>query len=232
MWTLLRRMLRLSFWMLLGFVLATVLLVALLRVVNPVSSGIMLFRSHQAWQAQRPFVARRCWTDLKDMGVALPMSVIAAEDQRFKDHWGFDLVELKAALSSNRTRTRGASTLSQQTAKNLFLWPTRSWLRKGLESYFTLLIESLWSKPRILEIYLNTVEFGPGLFGACAGARAHFQREAGALSAQQAAQLAAILPNPHRLRANPPDATVSAKAARIVRQVRQLDGKAYLDALH
>ncbi len=133
------------------------------------------------------------WKALPD---DLKMAVIAAEDQKFAEHWGFDFAAIHAALQHNQAggSLRGASTLSQQVAKNLFLWSGRSWLRKGLEAWFTALIELLWPKQRILEVYLNSVEWGDGIFGAEAAARQHFGRGAPYLSARQASLLAAVLP--------------------------------------
>lgn len=134
------------------------------------------------------------------MSAQLPLAVVAAEDARFCQHSGFDWQAIRAAMALNAKGRRlyGASTLSQQVAKNLFLWPERSWLRKGLEAWFTLLIESFWSKRRILEVYLNVAAFDTGVYGVSAAARAAFNRSAGELIAEQAARLAQTLPAPHR----------------------------------
>jgi monofunctional biosynthetic peptidoglycan transglycosylase len=161
------------------------------------------------------------------------MAVIAAEDQKFAEHWGFDVAAIRAALRHNERggALRGASTLSQQVAKNLFLWSGRSWPRKALEAWFTGLIELLWPKQRILEVYLNSVEWGDGIFGAQAAARHHFAVDAPRLNAQQASQLAAVLPNPRRWSAGRPDRYVLNRAAWIRQQMRQLGGSRYLQRL-
>lgn len=170
------------------------------------------------------------WGRLPD---ALKIAVLAAEDQKFAAHWGFDLAAIQAALAHNDQggSLRGASTISQQVAKNLFLWSDRSWLRKGLEAWFTLLIESFWSKQRILEVYLNSVEWGEGIFGAQAAARHYFSLSAQGLSDTQASLLSAILPNPRVWSASQPSAYISRRASWIRQQMRQL-GSQYLDALN
>lgn len=221
-------------WSLLLAMLLSALLVLALRWINPPTSGIAISRVLQArLEGRPPPRAWQCWQPLARMGTALPMAVIAAEDQRFSEHSGFDLVQLRIALeqAGDGKRLRGASTISQQTAKNLFLWPGRSWLRKGLELWFTGLIELSWPKQRILEVYLNIVEFGDGIYGACAGARQHFQLEPSALSPLQAAQLAATLPNPRSHRANPPSPYVQARARWILGQIQNLGADAYLQEL-
>ncbi|MFR9718317.1 monofunctional biosynthetic peptidoglycan transglycosylase [Aeromonas diversa] len=164
------------------------------------------------------------WVPLEDIAGSLQLAVIAAEDQRFTQHNGFDMQAIEAALKHNESgRTvRGGSTLSQQTAKNLFMWSDRSFLRKGLEAWFTLLMELGWDKARILEVYLNIVEFGPGIYGAEAAARHYFHKPARRLSAYEASLLAAALPNPWRYRVNPPSPYVAKRSAWIRRQMQQL----------
>jgi monofunctional biosynthetic peptidoglycan transglycosylase len=158
------------------------------------------------------------------------IAVIASEDQRFAEHWGFDLDSIQDAIEEREGggRSRGASTISQQVAKNLFLWPGRSWLRKGLEAYFTVLIELLWSKQRILEVYLNVAQFGDRIFGVDAASRRFFGKRASALSAREAALLAAVLPNPMRMRADDPSPYVRERARWIQRQMQSLGGPGYL----
>ena len=158
------------------------------------------------------------------------MAVIASEDQRFAEHWGFDLDSIQDAIEEGQSggRMRGASTISQQVAKNLFLWPGRSWLRKGLEAYFTVLIELFWSKQRILEVYLNIAQFGDHTFGVDAASRRFFGKRAAALSAHEAALLAAVLPNPVRMHADDPSPYVRERARWIQRQMRMLGGAGYL----
>ncbi len=155
------------------------------------------------------------WVPLEEISPHLVRSVIGAEDSRFCEHFGVDLEAIEQAIELNRKgeRTFGASTLTMQTAKNAFLWPSRSWTRKGLELYFTLLIETLWSKRRIMEVYLNIAEWGPGIYGAEAAARAYFKRPAAELSAQQSALLAATLPGPLRWSPAAPTQFIRNKAA-------------------
>ena len=171
------------------------------------------------------------WADWEDLSPNLPIAVVAAEDQRFPQHHGFDLESIQQALEEDRDRSRGASTISQQVAKNLFLWPGHSWIRKGIEAWLTAFVELLWPKRRILEIYLNIAEFGPGIFGAEAAARRSFSTSAADLTPRQAALLAAVLPNPKRLSAAEPSGYLERRVAWILRQVRQLGGSAYLDSL-
>jgi monofunctional biosynthetic peptidoglycan transglycosylase len=160
----------------------------------------------------------RRWVSLKKMSPALPNAVIAAEDARYCSHFGFDFQALEKAMAHNKRRPgriRGGSTISQQTAKNVFLWPQRSYVRKGLEAYFTVLIETLWGKKRIMEVYLNTVEWGPGVYGADSAARKYFGVGADQLSPAQAARLAAILPSPLKWRAAKPGPYVRKRSQRI-----------------
>jgi len=161
------------------------------------------------------------------------LAVIAAEDQKFPDHWGFDVGAIEKALAHNErneSRIRGASTLSQQTAKNLFLWDGRSWMRKGFEAGLTLGIEMVWSKKRILTVYLNIAEFGEGVFGVEAAAQRYFHKPASRLSASEAALLAAVLPNPIRFKASAPSGYVRSRQAWILRQMRQLGGEGFMQA--
>ena len=162
----------------------------------------------------------------------MPLAVVAAEDQRFPVHHGFDLTEIQNALAERGAsgRVRGASTISQQVAKNLFLWSGRSWVRKGFEVYFTLLIELSWPKRRILEVYLNIAQFGDRIFGVAAASRRFFGKPASALTPRDAALLAAVLPNPVRMRVDQPSPYVRQRAARIHQQTRQL-GPDFLSGL-
>ncbi len=160
----------------------------------------------------------RNWRPLSKMPPSLVRAVIAAEDQRFCQHHGFDLKAIEKAMAHNERRPnkiRGGSTITQQTAKNVFLWPQRSYVRKGLEAYFSVLIEGLWGKRRIMEVYLNTVEWGPGVYGAEAAARRNFGVGADKLSPAQAARLAAILPSPLKWRASRPGPYVQSRARHI-----------------
>lgn len=162
--------------------------------------------------------------ELGAIAPTLRYAIIAAEDQRFCLHHGFDWDEIKRAMSERRRadRPRGASTITQQVAKNVFLWSGRSWIRKGFEAYFTVFIEAFWTKRHILETYLNIAEWGPGIYGAQAAARYHFGTTAGRLSASQAARLAAILPNPLQWSAEPAGPYVRAQAQVIENRMRKV----------
>lgn len=170
------------------------------------------------------------WVDWHGISPTLAIAVVAAEDQRFPSHHGFDFKAIAGALDENkhRARPRGASTISQQVAKNLFLWPGRNWLRKGLEAYLTIWIEMLWSKRRILEVYLNIAQFGPGIYGVGAASRTCFNVQPARITDQQAALMAAVLPNPRRMDLQRPSDYVRQRAAEIQYQVSLLGGPAYL----
>jgi len=177
------------------------------------------------------FDIQREWIDWEEISPHLPIAVVAAEDQNFPHHHGFDFGSIQSALTEEGKRQRGASTISQQVTKNLFLWPGHSWIRKGLEAYLTAFVEVLWPKRRILEIYLNIAEFGPGVFGAEAAARQFFGRSASDLSARQAATLAAVLPSPKRMSASKRSRYLEKRVTWILRQMKQLDGPAYLEGI-
>jgi monofunctional biosynthetic peptidoglycan transglycosylase len=160
-------------------------------------------------------------------------AVIASEDQTFPEHNGFDWKAIQKALNHNErsTRTKGASTLTQQTAKNLFLWSRRSWVRKGFEAYFTLLMETCWNKRRILETYLNIVEFGDGIYGVEAAAQHYFGKSAAKLNSSEAALLAAILPNPHRYSVKAPGPFVRDRQQWILQQIQQMGGVSFVKTI-
>jgi monofunctional biosynthetic peptidoglycan transglycosylase len=164
------------------------------------------------------------WTSVRYPRMAR-LAVIASEDQLFPDHSGFDWKSIKKAQKYNERkpgRIRGASTISQQVAKNVFLWQGRSWFRKGLEVYFTFMIETFWSKQRILDVYLNVIEMGDGIFGIEAAAQAYFNKPARNLSRPEAAMIAACLPNPKRYKVKPPSAYIMSRAAFIQRQMNNI----------
>jgi monofunctional biosynthetic peptidoglycan transglycosylase len=209
----------------LAAVLGSVVLVGALRFVDPPRSAFMLARAVEAWRAGTDgFRIDARSVPLAQVSAQLALAVVAAEDQKFPSHAGFDLDAIAGALQTNAAggRVRGASTISQQVAKNLFLWSGRSWMRKGLEAWFTLLIEALWPKRRILEVYLNIAEFGDGIYGAEAAAQRFFGRPAAALGRAQAARLAAVLPNPRVYRADRPSRYVLTRQRWIERQMVQL----------
>ena len=199
-----------------------------LRWFEPPYSAVMLQRLVVDGARQR-----QAWVDIADMAPDMPLAVIAAEDQRFAQHWGFDTDQIIAAVEQHLEggRLRGASTISQQVARNLFLWQGRSFLRKGLEVWFTGLIEALWSKRRILEMYLNFAETGERMFGVGMASRVYFNRDVADLSRQQAALIAAVLPNPVVYRVDAPSAYVSERQQWILRQMRNLGGTPYVQAL-
>ena len=163
------------------------------------------------------------WIPLEEMSPKMPMAVIASEDNRFPDHHGFDLIEINKAIKEReRGRHRGASTISQQTAKNVFLWPSSSWIRKGFEAYFTVLIELFWSKERIMEVYLNSIEMGDGIYGVEAVAHEHFGKEASELTAGECALIAATLPNPLKYNSAHPSRYMLKRKSQILRLMRVL----------
>jgi len=205
---------------------ASVLL--LFRFVNPPTTAFML-----AHQVTEKGTVHQQWIDYGRISEWMPLAVVASEDQRFPDHWGVDFAAVRKALEEYRAGDglRGASTITQQTAKNLFLWNGRSFVRKALEAGLALGLEALWPKQRILEVYLNVAEFGPGIYGVEAASRAYFGISARDLSRSQAARLAAVLPNPKVLSAADPSPYVWERAAWVQRQMQQLNGPGYLREL-
>ncbi|MEB5755186.1 monofunctional biosynthetic peptidoglycan transglycosylase [Citrobacter cronae] len=205
--------------------------IALFSVMPVPFSAVMVERQLGAWlSGDFGYVAHSDWVSMDEISPWMGLAVIAAEDQKFPDHWGFDVSAIEKALAHNErneNRIRGASTLSQQTAKNLFLWDGRSWVRKGLEAGLTLGMETVWSKKRILTVYLNVAEFGDGIFGVEAAQR-YFHKPASRLSMSEAALLAAVLPNPLRFKANAPSGYVRSRQAWIMRQMRQLGGESFM----
>ncbi|MFJ1227859.1 monofunctional biosynthetic peptidoglycan transglycosylase [Yersinia proxima] len=195
-------------------------------------SMVMIERQLSAWlTGDFSYVAHSDWVPMDEISPYMVLAVMAAEDQKFPEHWGFDVSAIESALvhnQRNQNRIRGASTLSQQTAKNLFLWDGRSWVRKGLEVGLTAGIELVWTKRRILTVYLNIAEFGDGIFGVEAAARHFFNKPASKLSASEAALLAAVLPNPLRFKVNAPSGYVISRQQWILRQMRQLGGKEFI----
>ncbi len=233
-----RRWWRLLWLLPLLFVALTVLQVAVLRFVDPPFSAFMAARQFEAW-GERDWAYRTAydWRDLDAMARHMPLALVAAEDQQFPTHHGFDLDAIEQARRNNARgrKVRGASTISQQVAKNLFLWSGDSrasrWTRKGVEAWYTVLIEALWPKTRILEVYANVAEFGDGIYGAQAAARSYWRRDAARLTATQSATLAAVLPNPKHYSAAHPGPYVQRRARWIERNVRRLGGVGYLHNL-
>jgi len=212
--------------------LLTWLPVLLLRFMPPPTSAFMLERRiGAAIHGEHDFRLRYHWVPWSRISPVAPLAMVASEDQKFPFHHGFDLDSIHDAISDadRGERLRGASTISQQTAKNLFLWNGRSFVRKGIEAYFTVLIEATWPKRRILEVYANIAELGDGIYGVEAAAQTYWGEHASQLSAHQAAVLAAVLPDPGRLHANRPSAYVQRRAAWIERQMAQLGGVGYVE---
>ncbi len=221
----------LVFSLLIGAV-TSVLLVLVLRFVPPPSSAFMLERRVEAlFDSGNDFTLHYRWVPLEKVSSNLPIALVASEDQKFPEHRGFDVKAIQTALADaeDGSRLRGASTISQQVAKNLFLWNGRSFVRKGFEAYFTVLIEALWPKRRIIEVYLNIAEFGDGVYGVGAASERFFRSSPQQLNSHQCALLAAVLPNPRKLHADRPSTYVQRRANWIERQVRQLGGAAYLE---
>ncbi|WP_407524837.1 monofunctional biosynthetic peptidoglycan transglycosylase [Lacibacter sp. MH-610] len=215
---------RLLLWL---FVLQLVYIIAL-KWVNPPVTITQLVSLLQGDGLKRDYV------DVNDMSAAAKLSVMAAEDQLFPDHNGFDWKSIEKAMDYNKrkpNRVRGASTISQQTAKNVFLWQGRSWFRKGLELYFTQMIEWIWGKERILEVYLNVIEMGRGVYGIEAAARTYFKKPARLLNKNEAAQIAACLPNPKKYTVKPLSRYVSARSGWVLRQMNNLEGDADVQRL-
>jgi monofunctional biosynthetic peptidoglycan transglycosylase len=205
-----------AFWT----VVVSVLWVLLLAVVDPPVTWVM------AEQASEQKAFSRTWRDLDEISRDMPLAVMAAEDQKFMDHFGFDVEAIRKAMDFNERkkgrRVKGASTISQQTAKNVYCWPGRTFLRKGLEAWFTVLIEVFWSKERIIEVYLNVAETGKGCFGVEAAAQRCYGKPAARLSRSQAALIAAVLPSPRRFDCARPSGYVSRRQGWIVGQMSNL----------
>ncbi len=223
-----RRALRWLGFTALFVLLASWLPVLLLRWLEPPVTAFML--QHRAVSGSNYHYQ---WRDWRELGSAAPLAVMAAEDQKFPDHHGFDITAIQEALLDRMDgqSLRGASTISQQVAKNLFLWPGRSLVRKGMEAWFTTLIELSWPKRRILEVYLNIAEFGPGVYGVPAASRIYFAKPALRLTDAEAALLAAVLPNPKELRVQQPTAYLRERQRWIMRHSERLRRYGWLQRL-
>ncbi|MBK1716171.1 monofunctional biosynthetic peptidoglycan transglycosylase [Thiocystis violacea] len=215
-------------------VLASLVLVVGLRWVNPPASAFMLRHAFNVWRLNQsqPYY-QHAWIDWERMPASIKLAAIAGEDQRFPSHLGFDLIEIRHAIRDHRSgeRLRGASTISQQTAKNLFLWPGSGWERKLLEGWFTLMIETLWSKERILEVYLNIAQFSPGTYGIEATSQRYFGHSASELALEEATLLIGVLPGPGNYQLDQPSERLQRRAAWIMDQTQRLGGNRYLRRL-
>jgi monofunctional biosynthetic peptidoglycan transglycosylase len=201
-------------------VLLSVGLVVLFKFVPVPLTPLMVIRYFENTNETKTW--KHDWVSMDNISKNIQLAVICSEDQKFLDHNGFDIQAIEKAYKQNKKgrRIKGASTISQQTAKNVFLWPKRSWLRKGLEVYFTFLIETIWSKERILEVYLNSIEMGNGIYGAEAASEHWFKKSAANLSAYEAAAIVSVLPNPRKYRANPASPYIQKRKQWIVKQMR------------
>lgn len=216
---------RIALWLIVTLLGLTVVPVLLLAVVPAWTSSFMIGYQLDRLTSEKEMPAlAHDWVSWEDIAPAAKLAVIAAEDQRFAEHFGFDFEAIGKAVKHNRNhrRKRGASTISQQAAKNLFLWSGRSWTRKAFEVGYTLLIETLWSKQRVLEVYLNIAEFGPGVYGVEAASQKYFRKPASKLTYHEAALLAAVLPNPKRLRVASPSTYVQQRASWILGQMNRM----------
>jgi monofunctional glycosyltransferase len=216
-----------------ALLLLSIVITLVFRWVPIPFSALMLIRSSEMQAAGKPLKMEYRWVALSEISPNLQKAVIAAEDQRFYQHSGFDLEAIEKAVEHNKVSKakRGASTISQQTAKNLYLWPGRSWLRKGLEAYFTAVIELLWPKDRILEAYLNIAEWGDGVYGAEQAARRYFDKTADKLTLLESARLAACLPSPRKWNPKRPNGYVIARAGLISFAVKKMEANKLLDEI-
>ena len=222
--TLWKKIKRIIIWIVVAFFASTILSVIVLRWVPVFFTPLMFIRLGQQISEGQTMTLHHHWVPLEEISPSLSHAVMSSEDARFLEHHGFDYKAIEHAAIRNMKHPEknkiGASTISQQTAKNVFLWPGRSWWRKGLEVYFTTLIELFWSKERIMEVYLNSIEMGDGIYGASAVAEYHFQKEASQLTREQCALIAATLPNPLRYNSAHPSAYVLKRQKRILHEMR------------
>ena len=216
-----RRCFKFIFKCVLWLIVLSIVLVLVFKWAPIPITPLMVIRSFEHLGKNKNSGWEHDWVSIDKMSKNIQLAVICSEDQNFLSHHGFDFKAIKKAMENNQKgrRIKGASTISQQTAKNIFLWPQRSWFRKGLETYFTFLIELMWSKKRIMEVYLNSVEMGKGIYGVEAASRYWFKKSASRLSQQEASAIAAILPNPRVYKANPASNYIQSRKEWIVRQM-------------
>ena len=210
-----------------AFFASTILSVVALRFLPVYFTPLMFIRCYQQVKEGKDLKLSHHWVPLNEISPSLPVAVMASEDAKFLSHHGFDFKAIEHAAKRNKKhpekRKLGASTISQQTAKNVFLWPGRSWVRKGFEVYFTTLIELMWSKQRIMEVYLNSIEMGDGIYGAEAVAQEHFNTKALDLSKSQCALIAATLPNPRKFSSKHPSGYMLKRQSRILREMKYVE---------
>jgi len=210
------------------FFVISIVWVVILRFVPVWVTPFMISRKIEAFRADEDTKIYHDWEPYENISKEAALAVVASEDQNFPNHWGFDFNEIYDAMTEKRKRVRGASTISQQVAKNVFLWHGRSFVRKGLEAYFTILIEVIWNKERILEVYLNVAEMGKMTFGVEAASLRFYKKSAKNLTRSEAARIAAVLPNPVRFSIKNPSAYIMKRSNQISRQMRALGGQRYI----
>ncbi len=229
------RVLKLLLRIVIIFLIVSVATVLIFRWLPLPLTPLMVIRCIEQKQDGKKITLKHDWVDISEISPKLQLAVVCSEDQNYLKHYGFDFAAIEKAISFNETgkKMRGASTISQQTAKNVFLWPGRSYVRKGFEVYFTLLIETFWSKERIMEVYLNSIEMGNGIYGAEAAAKHWFIKSAKELNKDESAAIASILPNPRKYVANPASAYITKRKVWIKKQMsfwgNQLDYEKYND---
>jgi len=219
-----KRALKILRWTVTIFFVSTILAVVAYRFIPVYATPLMFIRCIEQVADGKSITWHHHWVPLEKMSPSMPVAVMASEDQRFLTHHGFDFDAIQKAAESNKDgkKIRGGSTISQQTAKNVFLWPGRSWIRKGFETYFTFLIELLWSKQRIMEVYLNSIEMGDGIYGVDAVAEYHFNTDASGLSRADCALIAATLPNPRKFSSKEPSAYMLKRQRQIQVQMKYM----------
>ncbi|MCW3076614.1 MAG: Biosynthetic peptidoglycan transglycosylase [Bacteroidetes bacterium] len=226
---------KVSFRIFVGFIIVSIVSVILFRWLPVPITPLMIIRCIEQKADGKNMTLKHDWVSLEEISPKLQLAVVCSEDQNYLKHFGFDWGAIEKAMKANEkgSKIRGGSTISQQTAKNVFLWPGRSYIRKAFEVYFTLLIEICWSKERIMEVYLNSIEMGNGVYGAESAAQYWFKKPAVKLNKSESAAIASILPNPVKYVANPPSAYISKRKAWIMQQMsfwgNQLDYDKYND---
>jgi monofunctional biosynthetic peptidoglycan transglycosylase len=224
------KLLRLIIYSITAFIVSTVLVTVMFKWVNPASTAFISLKSGEPAFMLSNELPRQKWVSINEISRNMPLAIIASEDQLFFDHFGFDFDQIEKAMKSNakRKRQRGASTISQQVAKNMFLFPGKSLFRKGMEAYFTLLIELVWGKKRILEVYMNIAELGEDVYGVEAAARLYFNKSASAITPGEAALLTAILPSPVKRSVLRPSAYLLGRKETIMQQMELIGGTGYI----
>ncbi len=208
------------------FFIISIAFVFLFKWIPVPATPLMVIRCIEQKTDGKPIKFKKEWVQLDKIAPSLQLAVVCSEDQNFTAHNGFDFEAINSAMkyNENHKKVRGASTISQQTAKNIFLWPGRSWIRKGLEVYFTFLIETVWSKKRIMEVYLNVIEIGEGVYGAQAAAQLFYKKDAAYLNQNEAATIAAVLPNPLKFNVAKPTGYILTRRAWIINQMYNWGG--------